>query len=70
MADLPAPDDKTHAPSDRINELQRRIAELKNSWPAHSLPASLLQQLEDLEDELEIELNQEHPSKFDPPAEN
>ncbi len=42
---------------ERIVELQRQIDELKKSWPAHSVPAALLQRLEDLESELEAELS-------------
>ncbi|RPI86580.1 MAG: histidine kinase [Chloroflexi bacterium] len=42
-------------PSVRIQELQRQIDELKKSWPAHSVPAAMLQQLEELEEELEME---------------
>lgn len=42
-------------PSPRIKELQRQIDELKRSWPAHSVPAAMLQQLEELEEELEME---------------
>jgi hypothetical protein len=38
--------------SARKEELQKQIAELKNSWPAHSVPPAMLEQLEDLEEEL------------------
>jgi hypothetical protein len=37
---------------DRIGELKQEISELKARWPAHSVPPSMLQQLEDLEEEL------------------
>ncbi len=37
---------------DRIRELEQRIAELKARLPRHSVPASMLMQLEELEDEL------------------
>ncbi|MGQ9494431.1 MAG: histidine kinase [Anaerolineae bacterium] len=37
----------------RIEELEKRIAELKSRWPAHSVPPAMLQQLEELEGELE-----------------
>lgn len=37
----------------RIEELQRRIADLERRWPAHSVPAAMLQQLDELEEELE-----------------
>ena len=42
--------------SERIKELERQIAELKSRWPAHSVPPTMLQQLEELEDELGREL--------------
>lgn len=38
--------------ADRIRQLEEQIAELKKSWPAHSIPPSMLQKLEDLEEEL------------------
>jgi hypothetical protein len=38
---------------DRVRELEERIADLKARWPAHSVPPSMWQQLEELEDELE-----------------
>jgi len=41
---------------ERIKELESQIAELKSRWPAHSVPPTMLQQLEDLEEELEKEL--------------
>jgi ATP phosphoribosyltransferase regulatory subunit HisZ len=40
--------------ADRIEELEEQIAALKRQWPAHSVPPSLLQRLDDLEDELEM----------------
>ncbi|MCJ7660961.1 MAG: hypothetical protein MUO67_17570 [Anaerolineales bacterium] len=39
----------------RIEELEEQIATLKRQWPAHSVPPSLLQRIDDLEDELELE---------------
>ena len=39
--------------SERIEELERQIAELKGSWPAHSVPPTMFQRLEELEEELE-----------------
>ncbi|MGB6423421.1 MAG: hypothetical protein WBD56_06955 [Anaerolineales bacterium] len=41
--------------ADRIEELEEQIATLKRQWPVHSVPPSLLQRLDDLEDELELE---------------
>jgi hypothetical protein len=34
-------------------DIERRIAELKHRWPAHSVPLGMWQELEDLEAELE-----------------
>lgn len=42
--------------SERIEELRRQIAELERRWPAHSAPPSMLQQLDELEEELAREL--------------
>ena len=42
--------------SERIKELEKQIAELKRRWPAHSVPPTMLQQLDELEEELEREL--------------
>jgi len=44
--------------TERIKELEAKIADLKARWPAHSVPPSMWQQLEALEDELE-KANQE-----------
>ncbi len=41
--------------TDRVRELEKQIAELKRRFPAHSVPPTMLQQLEELEDELESE---------------
>jgi hypothetical protein len=38
---------------DKIREIEEKIADLKARWPAHSVPPSMWQQLEELEDELE-----------------
>jgi len=40
----------------RIEELEKQIAELKRRWPAHSVPPTMLQQLDELEEELKREL--------------
>ncbi len=39
--------------TDRVREIEEKIADLKARWPAHSVPAWMWQQLEELEDELE-----------------
>ena len=38
---------------DRIKVIEEKIADLKARWPAHSVPPSMWQQMEELEDELE-----------------
>jgi hypothetical protein len=38
---------------DRVREIEDKIADLKARWPAHSVPPSMWQQLEDLEEQLE-----------------
>ncbi len=37
---------------EKIKELEKRIAELKKQFPAHSIPPAMMQLLDDLEDEL------------------
>lgn len=44
--------------NDNIKEIEERIAELKARWPPHSVPPSMWQQLEDLEEELEAALEE------------
>jgi len=39
--------------TDRVKEIEDKLADLKARWPAHSVPPSMWQQLEELEDELE-----------------
>ena len=39
--------------TDRIKEIEEKIADLKARWPAHSVHPSMVQELEELEDELE-----------------
>lgn len=39
--------------TDRIREIEEKIADLQGAWPAHSVPPSMWQRLEELEDELE-----------------
>ena len=38
---------------ERIEEIEREIAELKARWPAHSVKPSMWQRLEELEEALE-----------------
>jgi hypothetical protein len=37
---------------DRVDEIKRKIAELKARWPAHSVRPAMWEELEELEDEL------------------
>ena len=39
---------------DKINDLEKRIQDLKKRWPAHSVPPAMFQELEDLEEELAL----------------
>jgi hypothetical protein len=41
------------AKEERIKELEDKLADLKARWPAHSVPPSMWQELEKLEEELE-----------------
>ena len=38
---------------DKIKKLEEEIADLKASWPAHSVKPYMLQKLEELEEKLE-----------------
>ncbi|MBN2043882.1 MAG: hypothetical protein JW757_02580 [Anaerolineales bacterium] len=40
----------------RIKELERKIEELKKRFPAHSIPPSLMAELDELEEQLEAEI--------------
>jgi len=37
----------------KVKEIEEKIADLKGRWPAHSVPPSMWQQLDELEAELE-----------------
>ena len=39
---------------ERIREIEEKLADLKARWPAHSVPPSMWQKLEELENELEM----------------
>jgi len=39
--------------TERVIELERKIADLKRRIPPHSIPPAMLQELEELEEELE-----------------
>lgn len=47
---------------DRVEELEKQIADLKKRWPAHSVPAAMMEQLDDLEEELRREKERRHGS--------
>jgi hypothetical protein len=38
---------------DKVKEIEDKIADLKARWPAHSVHSSMVQELEELEEELE-----------------
>ena len=42
--------------NERIKALEEQIADLKKRWPPHSVPAALLQEMDDLDEELAEEL--------------
>ena len=39
--------------NNKVKEIESKIADLKARWPAHSVPPSMWQQLEELEEQLE-----------------
>ncbi len=39
--------------TDRVKEIEAKIADLKGRWPKHTVPPHMWQELEDLEAELE-----------------
>ena len=49
--------------SERIQELERRIAAVRDRWPAHSVSPGLFQQLEDLEEEPQREIEKVREGK-------
>ena len=56
--------------TDRIKELEKQIEELKSRWPAHSVPPTMLQQFDELEEELEKELKKATEGKIDAKADD
>ena len=48
---------------DKIKALKKEIANLKSQWPAHSVPPTMLQRLDDLEEELEKGIAESWPGK-------
>jgi hypothetical protein len=49
--------------NDKIKALKKEIANLKSQWPAHSVPPTMLQRLDELEEELEKELRKVDEAK-------
>jgi len=47
----------------RIQELEKKIADLKKRWPAHSVPPAMMQELDELEEELAEILQQACPEE-------
>jgi len=48
--------------TDKVREIEEKIADLKARWPAHSVPISMWQELEELETELEKVMEAERRS--------
>lgn len=44
---------------EKIEALKEEIALLKSQWPVHSIPAAMLERLDELEEALEEELQKE-----------
>lgn len=47
----------------RIKDLERQLQDLREQWPAHSVPARMVQRLDELEEE--IEKLRTHPEQLD-----
>lgn len=52
--------------TDRIRELNSRIAELKARLPRHSVPPAMLMELEDLEEELAQLVSRDNAADAEP----
>jgi tRNA-Thr(GGU) m(6)t(6)A37 methyltransferase TsaA len=48
---------------DRAEEIRKQIAELKKSWPAHSVSPVMMAQLDELEEELAVELEKKQKAE-------
>jgi tRNA-Thr(GGU) m(6)t(6)A37 methyltransferase TsaA len=48
----------TKMTSERIQQLEKQIADLKNRWPSHSVPPAMMAQLDELEEELNHAIEQ------------
>jgi hypothetical protein len=47
---------KMKSSNELIEELKRQIEDLKKRLPAHSIPATMIAELDELEEALEVEL--------------
>jgi len=47
----------------RAEELKKQIVDLKKRWPAHSIPATMMEQLDELEEELKMKRMRKLSSK-------
>jgi len=53
--------------NDKIEELERRIEDLKKRLPAHSIPPAMMAELDELEEQLAQEINKDrHTPQTDP----
>jgi hypothetical protein len=52
----------------KVEDLRQKIADLKDRWPAHSTPPTLMQQLDELEAELEKALREEERPVVEDPV--
>lgn len=50
-------------PEEMIKVLQRKIEDLKKRMPAHSIPPTMIAELDELEEELEMEIRKRQPKK-------
>jgi len=49
--------------AESIKEIKEEIADLKAKWPAHSVPPSMWQKLEELEEKLEQAKRELNPNE-------
>jgi L-lactate utilization protein LutB len=53
---------------DRVEEIRKKIEDLKKRWPAHSVPPALVMELDELEAALEEALKERREGKSDAEA--
>ena len=56
------------ADMDRVEELQKKIEDLKKRWPAHTVPPTMVMELDELEAALEEALKEHREGKPDAEA--